>query len=362
MISSRQIEQTAAAWLVQRAGDGWDGTRQAQLDAWLDAATAHRVAFLRLEAAWQESGRLTALGAGHSTDAPPPRGQWTASPLHRRSAARTSKVLPAQGGPPDVAHLVFARRHTEAPRRWPLQVVAVAFASVMLVSGVAGWQWYGTVEQATYLSTLGGLRDVPLSDGSHATLSSDSQMAVRLTRGHRNIDLQRGEAFFEVAKDPGRPFEVDAGARRVVAVGTRFSVRRSGPDLRVVVTEGTVRLESAPGSHGQPQPTTLLPAGSIAIATPDGVVVRTGTVADAERLVDWRSGFLAFQDTSLADAAAEFNRYNTRKIVIGDATVGALRVGGHFRWSNTDVFVRLLEQGFPVKAQREADRIVLLSE
>jgi len=347
--SSRQIEQTAADWLARRESDHWDRVQQGRLDAWLDQSVAHRVAFLRLEAAWQESGRLAALGAGQAMGAPRPR-------IH------TDHPAPALS-PPDLSEWVFAQRadRLTAQTRWT-RPFAVAMTSVMLASLALGWHWWGQVEQASYLTALGDLREVALSDGSHATLSSDSEMAVSLSRGERHVDLQRGEAFFEVAKDPGRPFAVAAGTRRVVAVGTRFSVRREDQAMRVVVTEGVVRLEALPGADGHAQPTTLLPAGSIAVANADGVLVRTGSVADAERLVDWRSGTLAFRDTSLAEAAAEFNRYNRRKLVIADAEAGALRVGGNFRWSNTDAFVRLLEQGFPVRAEHQADRIVLHSQ
>src|SRR3546814_11404309 len=103
----------------------------------------------------------------------------------------------------------------------------------------------------------------------------------------------------------------------------------------------------------------LLPAGSVALAGPDGVVVRTGTIDEARQALSWRDGFLAFRDTSLADAAAEFNRYNARRIVIADPSVGALRVGGHFRWSNSEGFVRLLAQGFPVRAEYGDAELVL---
>jgi transmembrane sensor len=84
-------------------------------------------------------------------------------------------------------------------------------------------------------------------------------------------------------------------------------------------------------------------------------------VADAEQLLEWRDGLLVFHDTSLRDAAAEFNRYNRRKIVIADERVAKLRVGGHFRWDNADAFVRLLERGFPVRADVDGERILLRS-
>ncbi|MGN6154012.1 MAG: FecR/PupR family sigma factor regulator, partial [Lysobacteraceae bacterium] len=77
---SRQIERIAADWLAQRDGDGWTAADEARLSAWLSVATAHRVAFLRLEAAWEESGRLKALAAGRDAAGPPERSFWPAPP------------------------------------------------------------------------------------------------------------------------------------------------------------------------------------------------------------------------------------------------------------------------------------------
>jgi transmembrane sensor len=243
-------------------------------------------------------------------------------------------------------------------RRW-MRLFAAAAMLALVVSMALGWRHYSAVDQASYQTAIGGLQEVPLADGSTVTLSSDSRMLVTLSHGERHIDLQRGEAYFAVAKDRARPFVVSTGSRRVIAVGTRFAVRRDAADLRVVVTQGLVRLESDNRPDGERQPTTLLPAGSIATASDAGVVVRSGPVQQAEAYLSWRSGFVSFHDTPLAIAAAEFNRYNTRKIVIGDTSVGNMRVGGNFRWSNTDAFVRLLAQGFPIRAQQQGDNIVL---
>ena len=366
MASSRQIEQAAAAWLARRDGDGLDKQAQAELEAWLADATAHRVAFLRLEAAWAHGGRLKALGAGVPAGEIPARGQWARASfdMHERRAANvaddSAPQTDAAKGPPDLRELAFA------PRRPPRNSRVVGYAGIAMAVVLAvalgwGWQRHASVEQASYLTALGDLRTVPLSDGSNATMSSDSRMQVSLSNGERHIDLQQGEAFFEVAKDPGRPFVVSAGGRQVVAVGTRFAVRRDGADLRVVVTEGTVRMQSEGDAGPQRMPTTLLHAGNVALASRRGVLVRTGTVEEAERDLDWRSGYVTFRDTPLEAAAAEFNRYNARKIVMGDTEVATMRVGGNFRWSNTEAFVRLLEQGFPVRAERYPDRIVLHS-
>ncbi|ALN82855.1 FecR family protein [Lysobacter antibioticus] len=363
MASSRQIERDAAQWLARRERGDWSALEQAELDAWLEASTAHRVAFLRLDAAWAQSDRLKALGAGSASDGVPARGQWMHSSFDLQAPRAEATVEPSSTQAAtghDAAALVFAPRRSAGRGGRGLRYAAVAVLALVGVASFWGWQRHAVVEQASYRTAMGDLSDVALADGSQATLSSDSRIEVALSRSERHVELQQGEAFFDVAKDAGRPFAVVAGGRRVIAVGTRFSVRREGADLRVVVTEGTVRLESEPVG-GRRQPTSVLPAGSTAFASRSGVLVRIGSVEDAERQVDWRRGYLVFRDTPLSAAAAEFNRYNARKIVIGDAAAGELRVGGNFRWSNTEVFVRLLEQVTPVRVEHHPDRIVLHS-
>ena len=333
----REVEQIAADWLARRDGDAWTDADAAALQHWLQADIAHRVAFLRLQAAWHESARLKALGAGWRGDGPPPRGNLHAPPALRLRTPRPA-ALPRQG--------------------WATRVAVSLAVAVCVLGGGIGWRTYHRVDAASHRTAPGQVQTLPLADGSRVTLASDSHIDVRLSRGMRRIVLARGEAIFEVAKDAGRPFVVDAGERQVIAVGTRFSVREDGDALRVVVTEGTVRLESA---NGTTQPSALLPAGSVALADAGGVLVRSVALADAQRLLDWRDGLLAFHDTPLAEAVAEFNRYNARKLEIADGAAGALRIGGSFRWDNQDAFVRLLEAGFPVRAERRADRIVLHS-
>ncbi|MDW2980636.1 FecR domain-containing protein [Rhodanobacter sp. KK11] len=358
MTSSREIEHAAAAWLARRDAGDWSERDQQQLDAWLDASVGHRVAFVRLDAAWRQSDRLKALGAGVPAGVVPARGSWAPSPFGAPHDHAGESHHPRPGHIQVDASRRIARRH-RGQRRSLFRHLATAAMLALLVSLALVWRHYGAVEQVSYRTAIGDLQEVPLADGSIATLSSDSRLVVTLSRGERHVDLQQGEAFFAVAKDPSRPFVVSAGGRRVTAVGTRFAVRRDAADLRVVVTEGLVRLESDRRPNGLRQPATLLPAGSVALASDTGVVVHAGSVQRAEEYLSWRSGFVNFHDTPLAAAAAEFNRYNTRKIVIGDASVGTMRVGGNFRWSNVDAFVRLLAQGFPIQARQQGDSIVL---
>ena len=336
------IERKAADWLARREGGGaWAEADAQALEAWLAEDVVHRVAFLRLDAAWCESGRLQALGASWRRPGPPPRGYASSPAPH---------AAPVDIPPP--------RARNASPRRPRLRrwLAAAALAG----AAVAGWSWWNlhVIDAATYDSAPGLVRRLPLSDGSRATLASDSRIEVRLSRRERRIALQAGEAIFDVAKDAARPFVVDAGAGRVVAVGTRFSVRRDPDGLQVVVTEGRVRLEPARGRGGV-RPVTLLPAGSVALVGEDGVLVRTVPIAEAEEMLGWHSGQLVFRDATLDEAAARFADCSARRLVIGDDTVAALRIGGSFRCDNVEGFARLLKQAFAVRAEHRADGIVL---
>ncbi|MBS0432877.1 MAG: FecR domain-containing protein [Proteobacteria bacterium] len=339
--NASRIERAAAAWLARRDAGAWDAQDEAQLGAWLRESEAHRVAWLRLASAWEQADRLKALGAGVPPGQVPPRGHWALSPHFdaRRALARER----------------IAARASATRRRYVIAAAAFALAAA---ASVFVWQReIPAAAPAVYRTDVGRSTEVALADGSTATLSSDTRIAVSMSRDERDVALDRGEAYFEVSKDAARPFVVRVDGRRVVAVGTRFAVRRDGDaGLRVVVTQGLVRLEP-PADSGAA--TTLLPPGSVAMITGDALEVRHVALEDARELLSWRDGFVVFHDTPLAAAAGEFNRYNARKLVIMDPSIAGLRVGGQFRWSNDAAFVRLIEQVFPVRAETRGDRILL---
>ncbi|MBS0214122.1 MAG: FecR domain-containing protein [Proteobacteria bacterium] len=343
--AGQAIEAQAADWLARRDGDGWADADERGLMQWLDSNIAHRVAFLRLQAAWEETGRLQALGAGWQGSGPPPRGFWREPLAHRHE--RLSQMLARR-----------PQRQRVRPRRGVGRVAAAAAAVVCALGLGWGWHLRSHVDTASYATAVGEVRTLALPDGSHVTLASDSRIQVRLSPQHRDIALERGEAIFQVAKDPQRPFAVAAEGYAAVAVGTRYSVRRDPGDLRVAVTEGTVRLEPA-GHAGSALPTALLPAGSVAEVDAQGVVVRRLAQAEVERMLDWREGMLSFHATPLAQAVGEFNRFNARQMVLADPAIGALQVSGRFRWDNEDGFARLLQAGFPIRAEYDGQRIVL---
>ena len=341
----REIERTASMWLARRDAGGWSDRQQTALDAWLAESVAHRVAFLRLEAAWEETARLKAFAAGGSASGVPAPGEWARSPYFVSSIGGSHPAGYARG--------TRKRRR----RRWPLFAgIAACLLAIAVVAGGYAWGTYTHVETGAWRTALGTQQVVQLPDGSTATLGSDTGLHMAFSRAQRDLELTRGEAFFDVAHDAARPFVVRAGGYRVTAVGTRFDVRRGHDEkLRVVVTRGLVRLQS----NDPARAATMLPAGSIAMIDGADVLVQQIPVDEARERLSWRDGYAVFHGTPLAEAVDEFNRYNARKIVIADPSLDALRVGGNFRLDNSAAFVRLVQQVFPVQAEQRGNRIVL---
>jgi len=313
------------------------------------ASTDNRVAWLRLNSSWQQTTRLKTLGAQVPRGTVPTPEQ-TSVPFFNSS----------EEGNPGASTAVKAGLPESTRKRPAWFDVRVRVAAAVLVCSTITLAWYLIPRGPSYETAVGVLQAVPLADGSRVTLNTNTHINVHLTTNEREVNLTQGEAYFEVAKDSTRPFVVMAGDKRVVAVGTQFSVRRDGEDVRVFVTEGKVEVEgvAATGSNTV-QHATQLDAGSIAHASADGLVVQKKPLAEVEQFLSWRSGYLAFDRTPLAAAAAEFNRYSKRQIVIEDPAVAAILVGGNFRATNVEAFVRLIESDFPIAATVEPDRIIL---
>jgi transmembrane sensor len=343
----RQIEKAAAAWLVRRDREQWSNADQTEFQAWLSASTAHRLAFIRLQAAWQQAGRLKAVAAGMTKGG----ALFPADELRMVKPAKSAAHL--------ARHEDGEKSEAREPRRFRMsgrRVFGVSVAAACLAAAVVGWIAWPR-QETSYRTAIGGMTAISMKDGSTVTLNTNSDIRVALSETERRVDLEQGEAFFEVAKDPKRPFVVRVGDRRVIAVGTKFSVRRESNHVRVIVTEGRVRVEHSEPQH--PAEIALVSAGGVAVAGAAGVLVQDKSLSDAEERLSWRDGIVVFRETLLSDAVAEFNRYNSRQILIEDPTLGSMRIGGHFRTRNAEGFVRLLADAFPIRVEENDSQIVL---
>jgi transmembrane sensor len=335
----RKIEDEAARWLVRRDAGDWSDADRAELTQWLEASSAHMVAFVRLESTWQRVDRLKSLGAGVDRGVVPSPDDWQLAPAF------------------DDTHQIPRKSRTRPFVKYGLAAsVCLAFVAAIVV-------YLGQAQNVpTYQTPIGGIASVPVADGSRITLDTDSEVRVALTRSERDVRLERGEAFFEVAKDANRPFVVSAAGHRVVAVGTAFSVR-SNPDgsVRIAVIEGRVRIEAESAVGARVPVPEFASAGNVALARTDGIDLQRKSVTEVEEMLSWRSGFLIFHDVSLPDAVAEFNRYNTRKIEVADPRLGEIKLSGKFQTTQYQAFVRLLEEGSSLRAVHYDDRVVLTS-
>ena len=190
-----------------------------------------------------------------------------------------------------------------------------------------------------------------LDDGSHVELNSHSALAVDFSSGQRQARLLRGEAWFEVHKDPARPFVVALPQGTVTVTGTRFNVRLDPQQATVSLAEGRVELDSA-GHHGE-----LLPSQQGCLT--DNGLCPTRTF-DSQATTAWRQGQLVFYRTPLKEVIAELDRYHRGHVFIHGESLANLPVSGVFATASPDAVLQALHDTLGVKVSRLGLGIVVL--
>lgn len=312
--SFMDIEKRAANWLADRDRDDWTTEDQVRLDGWLGQSPAHEIAYWRLETAWVRTERLAAL---------------------RRPGQET----------PAGTRL----------RRPILARVAMVIGFVAAVGLFAGNYFFGAKEQI-FATGIGGHKRVTLADGSLVELNTDTVLRIVSGRTTRKAFLDRGEAYFRISHDARRPFIVFAGDHRVIDVGTAFVVRRDPQRLEVTLLEGRARFESF--GDAASKAVDLTPGDEIVATTGRTIQARKPLAALANDL-GWRHDVLVFDSTTLADAAAEFNRYSRIKLVVADAKVARLTINGTFRTNNLQAFVDATQVVLGINVINHRDEIVI---
>lgn len=328
------IEAAACDWFARRRSGEMTPKDERDLEAWLALDPAHRAALEEVERAW------AGLEAFRSTP----------ELLARREKARG--------------------RYAGVPRAWIVRAAAAVVAFAVIGGGV-GWQYAGPgafsrgYSDQEYRTAVGERTNLTLPDGSVVTLNTDTVLRTRAEHGKRLVYLDKGQAFFRVARDKTRPFEVHAAGRTVTAVGTAFDVRVDG-GFEVTLVEGKVRVAAptaapAPRQPGAAPPpvvqTTELVAGN-RFSQPDNsqwVVAR----ADTARETSWVTGRLTFENERLAEVVAEFERYSPRRIVIEDAALGEERVSGTFEAGDVDALLRTLRMAKIARVEEGGDAVHL---
>ena len=321
----RAIEAAAARWFVRLHDHPASAQTEAEFDAWLDQSSQHRACYMRCEV-------TMAMARGLGDD-----------PALEADLAEVKRIAEAE-----TRSQAAAQRRSAAARVWFGAIAATVIAAV----GV-GYFLTGRVEHHEYRTAVGEQRSITLSDDSTITLNTDTALDVSLSTKVRRIDLHHGEAFFSVAHEPSRAFEVWAAGGKVRAVGTQFGVAIDRDEVTVSVLEGRVLVQpTAAGSGAAPQV-----AANESVRYRSGGTIGTVGAADVNRINGWREGKLVFERVPLTDAVAEYNRYTTRKVVLRSGEIGRQDVSGTLRIGDAQALMFLLRESLGLNVVEQGDVI-----
>ncbi len=215
-------------------------------------------------------------------------------------------------------------------------------------------------EQIVLRTGIGERATATLEDGSTVVLNTNSILEINYSRLRRDVRLVAGQVLFKVAHNTARPFVVAAANREVVAVGTEFEVRLDGEKVRVALLQGRVRVEPIK-SHGDPARdgnVAFMAPGQQLVASAAGLEMKPANVRE---LVSWQSGRVRFDNTRLADAVAEMNRYSRTRILVDDPAAADIRITGAFRTGQSYSFAQTVSEAFPVDTEQHGETIRLRS-
>lgn len=319
------LVEAAADWYLRRQDAGWTNADEREFDAWTRADPRHAQVYRQLSRTWADFSHVS---RPDSVPAAP-----ASAPTSTQPACAGSRV----------------RRH-ERPRfgtalSW--RPLAAALCTFCLFLAGAWYAYDHTPRYRVDLSTARGeIRVVSLPDSSRITLNAASRLQIAYYPRRRQVVLERGEAFFEVARDPSRPFTVAAGENAVRVLGTVFDVRAQPSSFQVEVVEG--RVEVQPGKD----------ATGVVLTAQQGLRMDAGgrpqaLRPDAQAIGAWRSGQLVFRRTPLPDAAQELSRHLGAPVTLSGPGLGGLTVSGFASIGAPQAFLESLPDVIPVRVSKQ---------
>lgn len=332
--------------------------------AWLARSTSHREAFSEVQEIMQLSSRVA--------DAP-----WPDENELLGDAYRGDVSIESWQSKPDDTHRARmpageARQPAKVVTPWVWRVAAAVVLSIGV--GLVWWAGMrgpaGDDAFAVHETAAAEHREITLSDGSVISVGARTLISVAYTDEYRRILLERGEAYFEVAKDKRRPFEVRAGSRVIKAVGTAFNVTRHSERVVVAVTEGVVVVEEGTAQTGAAaagettagptvdvRPARLEAGQQFAYTNYSDEVIEA---ADPAAVTAWREGRLKYRNEPLRHVLEDVNRYSSRNITLGNDTIGEMTFTGTVFQDKIDDWLASMEQAFPLDARQTRDGGIVL--
>jgi transmembrane sensor len=329
-----QADEEALDWFVRRA-DGLAAADEARFRQWLAAHPDHARAYARWQQDWQAIDVLPADAVDRLK-----RG------IAAGSDAGTAQARASEAG-------TAGRRRFASWFAPPRTIVAAAGLALALACGLASALWCRPLSSTSLATARGERIDTILADRSRLQLAPDSHATVDFYRTRREIALSRGQGRFEVRRDPERPLTVLAGPLRITVVGTRFAVHHtSGPQggVRIAVEEGRVHVARA-GWLASSGEAVDLSAGQAVGSDASGVLGSVSAVLPAD-FAPWQEQRASFENATLAQVLAAFERHGDTGLVVRDPSVAAMRLTGTFDLRRPDQFAQLLPRALPVRLAR----------
>lgn len=347
------IKEEAGLWVVRMDSRQLDDNEIQELREWVQRSDFHREYLLKLAANWDAMSVLQELGKMF--------------PLPEKEETQTTHS--AWSG--------LNKRIWEILRS-PLGIAASGLASLLVVGSLLllGPEQITGKSGEEYVTAVGERQSYTLEDGTVMSLNTNTRIQVTYSEARRSVSLIQGEATFDVAKSPERPFVVYAGTGLVWAVGTAFNVRHDAGLVDVIVTEGRVKVFSDTSTKDSITPSLKVASDAVEVPAADspgserlaqndqreallgaGGALRYREVIESfktmeqeesQRILAWHEGSLVFKGETLEQAVAEISRYTDKKLIIADESLKSLRVGGHYKLDDIDALLASLGQGLGI--------------
>lgn len=338
----KQASKEATDWLILLKDEPHDAELRNAFEDWLRQSPVNATAWDAMQQASKAMDKAT--------------------PVH---ADRWQPMLAEIRGETDRRPSAIAHLHCHTASRNRLFAGHIGRRQVLAFSGIAAAACLMAVVvgpdllrdlRSDYATGTAETRTIQLPDDSTVTLAPESAITVAYTPGDRQIRLLAGEAFFEVAPNPDRPFRVAAEAVDITVLGTAFEVRRGEDETDVAVSHGVVRVDNA---TADPPVTETLTAGQSVRVTWAGRAERSHS--PVERVAAWRRNQLIARDEPLGIVVDQLRRYYTGKIIVTDDALAARPVTGVYNLADPVEALRGIARAQNAVVRRVTPWVVLVS-
>lgn len=307
------LDEQAVTWFIRLRAENVTSEEKASFLRWLNQDDTHRDTFNEISKLWGDADLLQAL----------------------TETAEKHRIAPR-------------KKITSAHFKLPLAMAACLALTLIFSNELK------TFMQSDYSTQVGERKTVYFDDGSTAMLNTDSSIAVSMDGPQRRVELLKGEVYFEVKPDPGRPFIVQADHSTTRVLGTRFFVHQRSDSDEVKVVSGRVEVNAR---QVLKQPSILHDRESVSA---DDSGLGEVLLMDSALSTSWVKGFLVFDNVPLENVINQIRRYRTGLVVFKDDALRELKINGRINLQESDDMLKVLSKNLSIKMTHLTDWLVIV--